>query len=336
MNRDYAAILEGKTVLITGGTGSFGKNFAQHLLANYRLKKLIILSRDELKQFELARKITDDRVRFFLGDIRDQQRLRRAFRGVDIVVHAAALKQVPALEYNPHEAVKTNIEGSQNVIEAAIDEGVSKVLLISTDKAAEPVNLYGATKLCAEKLFTAGNAYSEETNLSVVRYGNVIGSRGSIIEWLLSNRDAAEVSITDPEMTRFWITLPQSFELVLFALANMVGGELFVPKVPSMKVADVFAACVPGAKVCVVGIRPGEKLHEILLTSQEARRGYDLGDYFVALPEFNYHGKDYGKYKNGTTALDRAFEYMSNTNDRWFTQNDLLHVLETVNADSSR
>lgn len=328
MATDYTETYRDKTILITGGTGSFGKNFANHLLKYYPLKKLIIFSRDELKQFELAQQITDPRVRFLLGDVRDRDRLQRAFKDVDIVVHAAALKQVPALEYNPHEAVKTNIDGSQNVIDAAIDQGVKKVLLISTDKAAQPVNLYGATKLCAEKLFIAGNAYSAQTRLAVVRYGNVVGSRGSIIEWLLKNKDTKEVNITDPEMTRFWITLPQSFELVSFALAQMIGGELFIPKVPSMKVVDIFSTCAPQANICVIGIRPGEKLHEILLTSQEARRGYDLGSYFVALPEFNFHGKDYSKYKEEGEVLDVMFEYTSDKNEGWYTPNDLLHAVE--------
>ena len=327
-NKKYAEMLDGKTVLITGGTGSFGKNFAKHLLDNYNLKKLIIFSRDELKQFELQRVFTDDRIRFFIGDIRDLSRLQRAFKGVDIVVHAAALKQVPAMEYNPHEAVKTNIGGSQNVVEAAIDQGVEKLLLISTDKAAQPVNLYGATKLCAEKLFIASNAYSDSTRIAAVRYGNVIGSRGSIIEHILRNREAEEVSITHPEMTRFWITLPQSFELVLFALSNMEGGELFVPQVPSMKVKDMFDALMPKAKQNVIGIRPGEKLHEILLTSQEARRGYNLGGYFVTLPEFTFVGKDHSKYKEMGQSLDDYYEFTSDTNEAWLENDEFVALVE--------
>lgn len=328
INKKYAEMLDGKTVLITGGTGSFGKNFAKHLLDNYNLKKLIIFSRDELKQFELQRVFTDDRIRFFIGDVRDLPRLQRAFKGVDIVVHAAALKQVPAMEYNPHEAVKTNIGGSQNVVEAAIDQGVEKLLLISTDKAAQPVNLYGATKLCAEKLFIASNAYSDSTRIAAVRYGNVIGSRGSIIEHILRNREAEEVSITHPEMTRFWITLPQSFELVLFALSNMEGGELFVPQVPSMKVKDMFEALMPKAKQNIIGIRPGEKLHEILLTSQEARRGYNLGGYFVTLPEFTFVGKDHSKYKEMGQSLDDYYEFTSDKNEAWLANEDLVALVE--------
>lgn len=327
-NSDYKEMLQDKTVLITGGTGSFGKNFAKHLLDTYDIKKLIVFSRDELKQFEMQKVFTDERVRFFIGDVRDISRLQRAFQGVDIVIHAAALKQVPAMEYNPHEAVKTNIDGSKNVIDAAIDQGVEKLLLISTDKAAQPVNLYGATKLCAEKLFVASNAYSEKTRIGAVRYGNVIGSRGSIIEHILRNRDAKEFFLTHPDMSRFWITLPQTFELVLFALLNMEGGELFVPKVPSMTVKQMFDTLVPGAKQTVIGIRPGEKLHEILLTSQEARRGYDLGKYFVTLPEFTFVGKDLSRYKEFGRALDDYYEFTSDTNDVWLTGDELTALID--------
>ncbi|MDD4901327.1 MAG: UDP-N-acetylglucosamine 4,6-dehydratase (inverting) [Patescibacteria group bacterium] len=278
--------LKDKTILITGGTGSFGKNFTEFLLKNTPVKKIIIFSRDELKQFKMEKEFNDGRLRFFIGDVRDLPRLERAFNGVDIVIHAAALKQVPILEFNPYEAVKTNILGSQNVIEAAINRGVKKVLLVSTDKAVQPINLYGSTKLCAEKLFVNGNFYSpDETFFSCVRYGNVIGSRGSIVESLLKNRNAEKVFITDKRMTRFWITLEQSFELVLFALENMAGGEIFVPRIPSMKLAELFKALVPGAKKEIIGIRAGEKIHEILLTEDEARHAYGIGDYFVILPE---------------------------------------------------
>ncbi|MCA9363265.1 UDP-N-acetylglucosamine 4,6-dehydratase (inverting) [Candidatus Kaiserbacteria bacterium] len=325
---DYAELLRGKTVLITGGTGSFGKNFSHHLLDTYDIKKLIIFSRDELKQFEMQKTFTDDRVRFLVGDVRDLSRLQRTFRDVDIVVHAAALKQVPAMEYNPQEAIKTNINGSQNVIDAAIDQGVEKLLLISTDKAAQPVNLYGASKLCAEKLFVASNAYSGNLRIGAVRYGNVIGSRGSIIETILKNRDAKEVYLTHPDMSRFWITLPQSFELVLFALSNMEGGELFVPKVPSMTVKEIFDSLTPKASQKITGIRPGEKLHEILLTSQEARRGYDLGGYFVTLPEFSFAGRDLEKYKDLGKSLDQYFEYTSDNKEKWLSNKDLIELVE--------
>ena len=255
--------LQGKTVLITGGTGSFGKNFARHILAHSKLKKLIIFSRDELKQSQMEIEMNDARMRFFIGDVRDLPRLERAFHGVDVIVHAAALKQVPALEYNPYEAVKTNILGSQNVIEAAIDQGVKKVVFVSTDKAAMPVNLYGSTKLCAEKLFIAGNSYSADrsTRFSVVRYGNVVGSRGSIIEKLILSKGAPVVHITDERMTRFWIDLEQAFEIVLFAIKNMEGGEIFIPKARAMKLTDLFDILAPKAKRTVIGIRPGEKMH---------------------------------------------------------------------------
>ena len=279
-------IVKGKTVLVTGGTGSFGKNFIKHILENGDPKKVIVFSRDELKQSVMESEIPDERLRFFLGDVRDLPRLERAFHGVDIVVHAAALKQVPALEYNPFEAVKTNILGSQNVIEAAIDQGVERAVLVSTDKAAMPANLYGSTKLCAEKLFISGNSYGGgQTCFGVVRYGNVVGSRGSIVEKLIQNKGAHTVHITDERMTRFWIDLDKAFEVVLFALTHMEGGEIFIPKAPTMKLTDLFDIIAPKAKRNIIGIRPGEKVHEILLTREEARHSVDFGDYYVVLPE---------------------------------------------------
>lgn len=310
--------LDNKTVLITGGTGSFGKSFAKFLLQNFNLKKLIIFSRDELKQFNMQKEINDERVRFFIGDVRDLQRLQRAFYGVDIIVHSAALKQVPTLEYNPFEAVKTNILGSQNVINAAIDQGVKKVLLVSTDKAAQPVNLYGATKLCAEKLFISGNSYSAGgTKFSCVRYGNVLGSRGSIVEHLLKNRNnLSKVHITDLEMTRFWITLRQAFNLVLFGLGNMEGGEIFIPKIPSMKLVDLFKTLAPGVEQEIIGIRPGEKLHEILLTEQEARHAVELSNYYVVLPEFIKNEK-FQKYYEFGKKMNDDFRFTSDTNQDW-------------------
>lgn len=281
-----STFLKGKTVLVTGGTGSFGKAFIRHLLTHSKVEKLIIFSRDELKQSQMQEEFTDKRMRFFIGDVRDVQRLQRAFHDVDIVVHAAALKQVPALEYNPFEAVKTNILGSQNVIEAALDCGVERVLLVSTDKAAQPVNLYGSTKLCAEKLFIAANAYGGgATKFSVVRYGNVMGSRGSVVEMLLKKKNAPVVQITDERMTRFWINLEQAIDLVLFGLEEMEGGEIFIPKVPAMNIAKLFDALAPKSQRKIVGIRPGEKLHEVLLTREEARHAHDIGNYFVVLPE---------------------------------------------------
>jgi UDP-N-acetylglucosamine 4,6-dehydratase len=323
--------LDNKTVLITGGTGSFGKSFAKFLLENFNLKKLIIFSRDELKQFHMEREFNDERLRFFLGDVRDKERLERAFHGVDIIVHAAALKQVPTLEYNPFEAVKTNIFGSQNVIDAAIDQGVEKVLLVSTDKAAQPVNLYGATKLCAEKLFISGNSYSaSRTKFSCVRYGNVLGSRGSIVEHLLKNKNSlSKVQITDLEMTRFWITLRQAFNLVLFALGNMEGGEIIVPKIPSMRLVDLFEALAPGAEREIIGIRPGEKLHEILLTEQEARHAVELSNYYVVLPEFL--GKEkYQKYYEFGKELNSDFRFTSDTNSDWLDGGRLRAMINEV------
>ena len=272
----------------------------------------------------MAEEINDPRLRFFLGDIRDLPRLQRAFSGVDILVHAAALKQVPTLEYNPMEAIKTNGTGSQNVIEAAIDLNVQKVLLISSDKAAHPINLYGATKLCAEKLFVAANSYSpNKTLFSCVRYGNVIGSRGSIIETLLKNGPALKtVRITDPNMTRFWLTLDQSLELVTFALKNMEGGEIFVPKIPSMKLGDLFDAIVPTAKKEIVGLRPGEKMHEILLTENESRNTLLIGSYFVILPEISSTGNTYKKYYKIGKKLKSDFRFTSDKNTVWLTKNN--------------
>jgi len=260
-----------KTVLITGGTGSFGRNFTKFIYNNYNPKKIIIFSRDENKQFRMAQCFSDSKgiLRFFVGDVRDQERLERAFNGVDIVIHAAALKQIPILEYNPFEAVKTNILGSKNVINAAINQGVKCAILISTDKACQPANLYGSTKLCAEKLFINGNLYSTgKTRFSCVRYGNVLGSRGSIVETLIKKKFNGNIKITDERMTRFWITLRQSFELVLFALENMQGGEIFVPKIPSMKLVDLFNALAPNISREIIGIRPGEKIHEILISKE--------------------------------------------------------------------
>ncbi|HXK37062.1 MAG TPA: UDP-N-acetylglucosamine 4,6-dehydratase (inverting) [Candidatus Paceibacterota bacterium] len=318
-----------KSVLITGGTGSFGKNFAQFLLNNFKLKKLTILSRDEFKQFRMAEEIKDPRLDFILGDVRDLPRIRRIFRDFDIVVHAAALKQIPILEHNPLEAIKTNIIGSQNVIEAAIDQGISKVLLISSDKAAEPINLYGATKLCAEKLFVTANTYAPSaTRFSVVRYGNVIGSRGSIVETLLAGgKSIKSVRVTDPQMTRFWLSLDQSFELVLFALRNMEGGEIFIPRIPSMKLGDLFDAIVPEAKKEIIGLRPGEKTHEVLLTESESKNALLLGAYFVVLPEV-VREKSYKKYFKVGKKLNKKFKYASDTNTAWLTMKNFADKIK--------
>ena len=320
-------------MLITGGTGSFGKNFIKHLLINSKAKKIIVFSRDELKQFNMARELNDERLRFFIGDVRDKDRLMRAFYGVDIVIHAAALKQVPTIEYNPFEAVKTNILGSQNVIDAAIDQGVEKVLLISTDKAAQPINLYGSTKLCAEKLFISGNAYSGgKTRFSCVRYGNVIGSRGSIVETLVNKPKGEKVLITDERMTRFWLILEQSFVLVLFALDNMVGGEIFIPKVPSMKIIDIIDIITPDSIREIIGIRPGEKVHEMLLTREESRHAVALDKYFVIIPEHKeiFNMDNFKKYTDKGEGLPQDYYFASDTNENWLSDDDFREIVENL------
>src|SRR4030042_5907350 len=272
------------SILITGGTGSFGKKCTEMILNKYRPKKLIIFSRDELKQFEMAQQFPGseyDSMRYFIGDVRDKELLYRAFNKVDYIIHAAALKQVPAAEYNPFEAIKTNILGAENVINVAIDKGVKKVIALSTDKAANPINLYGATKLCSDKLFIAGNAYvgREESTFSVVRYGNVVGSRGGVIPFFLEKRKTGVLPITDPRMTRFWITLDQGVNFVLESLGRMVGGELFVPKLPSMNIMDLAKAIAPECKTKIIGIRPGEKLHEIMIPRDDARKTIEFERY---------------------------------------------------------
>lgn len=283
--KDY---LDGKIILVTGGTGTFGRAFVTRILKNKKVAKVIVLSRDEFKQNEMSRDFQDKRLNFFLGDVRDLSRLERAFSGVNIVIHAAALKQIPATEYNPLEAVKTNINGAQNVVDAAIDCGVDKVLFVSSDKAVEPVNLYGATKLVAERLMVASNAYRGKgnTKISVVRYGNVIGSRGSVIELIEKQRATGTVTLTDERMTRFWIHIQDVMEMVINILDCMEGGEIFIPKMKSLRVVDVLKTLAPECKLNVIGIRPGEKLHEKLLTKHESGRTRDLGTMFAILPEF--------------------------------------------------
>jgi UDP-N-acetylglucosamine 4,6-dehydratase len=307
-----------KVILITGGTGSFGKKFVEVMLTEYHLKKLIVYSRDELKQLEMrAAGFDHPSLRYFIGDVRDQERLRRAMHGVDIVVHAAALKQVPACEYNPMEAIKTNIMGTSNVIEAALDSGVEKVMSLSTDKAVNPVNLYGATKLAAEKLVVQSNAYAAGTasRYSCVRYGNVVGSRGSVVPVFIQQRSSGKLTITDERMTRFWLSLEQGVHFVIRCIEQMHGGEVFVPKIPSMKVLDLARAIAPHARVEVIGIRPGEKLHEVLISEDEARTAVELGDMFVVLPAegmwFVYDWKSRGK------SLPADFRYTSDTNTHW-------------------
>ena len=313
------------TVLVTGGTGSFGRKFTEILLEEYRPKKLIIFSRDELKQHDMRQVFADtagSTVRYFIGDVRDRERLERAFHGVDIVVHAAALKQVPACEYNPIEAIKTNIVGGTNVIEAAIDQGVKKVLALSTDKAVNPVNLYGATKLCAEKLFVQGNAYSGDhgTQFSCVRYGNVVGSRGSVIPLFKKQLVTGKVTVTDPRMTRFWITLDQGVRFVINCIERMHGGEVFVPKIPSMNILDLAAAIAPGCVVENVGIRPGEKLHEVLLGEDESRDSIELDDMFVVKPSHPWWNDS--AWPGGHTPAD-GYRYASDTNTHWLSVEEL-------------
>ena len=319
--------LDGKTVLVTGGTGSFGRKFTETVLRDYRPQKLIIFSRDELKQHEMREVHPGSPMRYFIGDIRDRDRLHRAMQGVDIVIHTAALKQVPACEYNPMEAVKTNVVGAQNVIDAAIDAGVQKVIAISTDKAVNPVNLYGATKLCAEKLFVQGNAYAGEggTSLSCARYGNVVSSRGSVIPLFKSQMRNGHITVTDERMTRFSITLNQGVAFVLRCLEIMQRGELFVPKIPSMRIMDLAKAMAPDCEIRFVGIRPGEKLHEVLISKDEARSTVDLDDMFVirpAHPMFKAPDWSCGK------ALPEGFEYTSDTNSQWLTGDALRKMAE--------
>ena len=312
-----------KTVLITGGTGSFGREFVRRALREAYFQKVVVLSRDELKQFQMRQDFplsTHGNLRFFLGDVRDRERLYRAFDGVDIVVHAAALKQVPAAEYNPLEAIKTNILGAANIIDAAIDRNVKKVIALSTDKAANPVNLYGATKLCSDKLFVAANAYSgnHQTRFSVVRYGNVVGSRGSVIPYFLVQRSTGTLHITDPRMTRFLITLEQGVDFVLRCLEMMQGGEIFVPKIPSVRVRDLARVIAPQCKQETTGIRAGEKLHEVMVPQDDARLTLETDDMFVIQPSHDYWThKDYAKSLKGSRPCPDGFSYTSDTNSVW-------------------
>jgi UDP-N-acetylglucosamine 4,6-dehydratase/5-epimerase len=320
--------LRNQTVLVTGGTGSFGKKFVKKIL-EYDVKKVIVFSRDELKQYEMAQEYNEPRLRFFIGDVRDKERLYRAFDGVDIVIHAAAMKQVPACEYNPFEAVKTNIHGAQNVIEAAIDRGVKRVIALSTDKACSPVNLYGATKLASDKLFVAANSYvgDKETRFSVVRYGNVVGSRGSVVPFFKKIRHTGKLPITDERMTRFWITLDQGVQFVLDSLQRMRGGEIFVPKIPSMRVVDLATAIAPECEIEIVGIRPGEKLHEAMITEDDARHTVEFDTYYVIQPEFPWWSRESVK---GGKSLPEGFKYTSDTNTEWLTVEELRALVEEM------
>ncbi len=331
-------MLNGKSILITGGTGSFGKKFVETVYKLYpEVSRIVIFSRDELKQFEMAQLYPEDKypsIRFFIGDIRDADRFRRALEGVDIVIHAAALKQVPAAEYNPMECIKTNIIGAENIINACLDSGVKKVVALSTDKAAAPINLYGATKLCSDKLFVAANNIRGWRNVdfSVVRYGNVIGSRGSVVPFFMKKRYDGVLPITDPRMTRFNITLEEGVELVLFALENMWGGEIFVPKIPSYRITDVAEAIAPGARHEIIGIRPGEKLHEEMITETDALNSIEFDKYFVIVPSTppNWTVQKMLTEMNGRM-LDYGFRYNSGENTQWLTVEEIreqikLHV----------
>jgi UDP-N-acetylglucosamine 4,6-dehydratase len=321
-----------KVVLVTGGTGSFGHKFVEMVLQRYTPRKLVVFSRDELKQYEMRQRFpehTSGALRFFIGDVRDRERLYRALDGVDIVVHAAALKQVPACEYNPLEAVRTNVLGAANIIDAAVDRNVSKVIALSTDKAANPVNLYGATKLASDKLFTAANNYSgpHGTRFSVVRYGNVVGSRGSVVPFFLDQRGKGKLPITDPRMTRFWITLEQGVEFVIKSLERMQGGEIFIPKIPSMNIMDLARALAPEAEVDVVGIRPGEKLHEVMVAEDDARHTVECDDYFAILPSFHEWDEDAFTKMNGGRRCPDGFRYSSESNDQWLSVDDLRRMV---------
>jgi UDP-N-acetylglucosamine 4,6-dehydratase len=315
-------IFEGKTVLVTGGTGSFGRKFTEILLKEHAPKKLIILSRDEMKQWEMRKEFNQKNVRYFIGDVRDSERLHRAFHGVDIVVHAAALKIVPSAEYNPFEAVKTNVIGAENVINVAINNSVGKVIALSTDKAANPINLYGATKLCAEKMFIAANNYStkEGTRFSVVRYGNVFNSRGSVVPFFRECSEKGTVPITDKRMTRFWITLEQGARFVIRCLSEMEGGEIFIPKIPSMRITDLANAVCPECKHEIVGIREGEKLHETLVPKDDGVYTYEYSDMFVIYPDVAVCKKK----KEGGRLVGLDFDgYRSDNNTVWFSVEDL-------------
>lgn len=324
--------LQGKSVLVTGGTGSFGKHLVRILIECFDTKRVVVFSRDELKQYEMQQYLNSPRLRYFLGDVRDRERLRRAFDGIDVVVHAAALKQVPAAEYNPFEAIKTNVLGAENVISECIDQSVQRVIALSTDKAANPVNLYGATKLCSDKLFVSGNVYagSHPTRFAVVRYGNVVGSRGSVIPFFMARRASGVLPITDPRMTRFWITLTRGVNFVIESLERMHGGEIFVPKIPSMNIMDLAAAIAPECTTKLVGIRPGEKLHEVMITEDDARNTVDLQDRFAILPAHDqYDGRPYASLER----CQDGFRYASDTNDRWLTREELRTMLADVQAE---
>ncbi len=326
-------MLNDKTILITGGTGSFGHHFVEYVLRNYKPKKIIIYSRDEYKQFVMSNQYKEHRdiLRYFIGDVRDEARLKMAMKGADYAIHAAALKQVPACEYNPNEAIKTNINGAMNVINAALETGVEKVIALSTDKAVNPINLYGGTKLVSDKLFTAANAYSGEngTRFAVVRYGNVAGSRGSVIPFFqnIIDNGGKELPITDYRMTRFWISLEQGVELVIKALSEANGGETFISKIPSFKITDLAQAMLPGCKTPEVGIREGEKLHEIMVTREDSLHTYEYEKHYIIYPHYDWWGKE--NIIPGGSLVKPEFEYSSGTNTQWLNVEDIQKLLST-------
>lgn len=323
-------MLRGKTILVTGGTGSFGNTFLPMTLERFNPKKIIVFSRDEMKQWEMAKKFqNDDRVRFFIGDVRDKDRLYRALDGVDYVVHAAATKIVPTAEYNPFECVKTNVIGAMNLIDACIDKKVKRVVALSTDKASSPVNLYGATKLASDKLFVSGNAYAGEhgTRFSVVRYGNVMGSRGSVVPFFMSLEKTEDIPITNPDMTRFMITLEQGVELVWKAFEDMEGGEIYVRKIPSIKLTDIAKAIHPKAKQKIIGTRPGEKLHEQMISVEDAEHTYEYANHYKILPSINDWCNDINRIKDGIK-VPRGFSYVSDTNSSWMKPCDLKRWIQ--------
>jgi UDP-N-acetylglucosamine 4,6-dehydratase len=335
-------MLNGKSVLITGGTGSFGKAFVKTVLSRFPdIKRLVVYSRDELKQFEMAQTFSDQQypcLRYFIGDIRDESRLRRALEGVDIVVHAAALKQVPAAEYNPFECIKTNVLGAQNLIEACLDTGVERIVALSTDKAAAPINLYGATKLCSDKLFIAANNIRGKRNIrfSVVRYGNVMGSRGSVIPFFIARKDDGFLPITHPEMTRFNISLQEGVDMVLWSMANARGGEVLVPKIPSYRVVDVARAIAPDAEQRVIGVRPGEKIHEEMITVSDSLNTVDLGRYYAILPTGgSFSIEDYCR-DNKASPVEPGFCYNSGTNEEFLSVEQLRTLIGAYQANSGK
>ncbi len=334
-------MLDEKRILITGGTGSFGQKFTRRILTEFNPKRIIIYSRDEYKQYvmratfenEFGKDVVKEKLRFFIGDVRDRERLYRAFDGVDVVIHAAALKHVTVAEYNPIEAVRTNIDGASNIIDAAIDRGVERVVALSTDKAVNPVNLYGATKLVSDKLFVSGNAYAggKKTTFSVVRYGNVTGSRGSVVPFFakLIKRGVKELPITDLRMTRFWITLNQGVDLVFHALEHALGGEIFVSKIPSYTVADLARSMAPDADLKEIGIREGEKLHEVMITPEDSRLTYDYGDYYIIYPHFEWWNKDC-HFTPGGKLVAEGFRYSSDENAQWLSVEEMRARLKSI------